>query len=50
MSKAIKISDDTYKKIWEIARHKKRLFTQILTFAVDLYYKITIGNTLKTRK
>ena len=50
MAKAIKIKDKDYKKIRAIARRQNnRPLTQVLSFAIGLYYKITIGNSLKTR-
>ena len=49
MSKSIKISDDDYQKVKEIAKDKKRKLTQILSFAVSYYHKITVGNRLNTK-
>jgi len=50
MYKSIKISEEDYKKVEKIANFKKRKFIQILSFAVNLYYKITIGNRLSHPK
>ena len=49
MNKSIKISDEDYRKVKEIAKTKDRKFTQVLSYAVNYYHKITVGNRLNTK-
>ena len=51
MLKSVKIDDKDYEKIKQIAKgDKDRKYTQVLSSAINLYYKLKIGNRLNTKK
>ena len=47
MDKSVKLTNENYQKIYEIAKHQRRTRKSILAKAISNYYNVTIGNTIK---
>ena len=48
--RAIKISENTYKKVKEIAEKQRRKMQEVFNRALENYYKITVGNFLSNKE